>query len=261
MNLSARCQITIEAEKIAPMVLMLRPQGGLAQKVSASEVAINPPAPLREFIDSFGNLCQRVTVERGASEIVATCTVQVADEIDVHPHAPFTLVQDLPDETLSYLLPSRYCEADTDEMLKLAEKIAGQAAPGYGQVEAVREWIHRKVRYKYGVSDATTTAMDIARKRKGVCRDFSHLGITLCRAMRIPARMVSGYLHELDPMDLHAWFEAYVGGRWYTVDATQDQPRGNRIILAYGRDAADVAQMSEYGPVELKSMSVSVAAV
>jgi len=240
------------------MVLMLRPQSGAAQEVIASEVKVEPPVPVRDFADSFGNLCQRMTVEKGTSEIDATCTVRVADEMDVQPEAPVTLVQDLPDEVLSYLLPSRYCEADTGKMLKLAEKITGKATPGYGQLEAVREWIHHNVRYKYGVSDATTTAMDTARKRKGVCRDFSHLGVTLCRALQIPARMVSGYLHELEPMDLHAWFEAYVGGRWYTMDATQDQPRGNRIILAYGRDAADVAQMSEYGPVELTSMSVWV---
>jgi transglutaminase-like putative cysteine protease len=114
------------------------------------------------------------------------------------------------------------------------------------------------VKYKYGTSDASTSAVDTAKKRVGVCRDFSHLGIALCRALRIPARMVVGYLHELDPMDLHAWFEAYVGGRWYTFDATQKTPKGNRIVVAYGRDAGDVAQLTEYGPLKTTAMSVWV---
>jgi transglutaminase-like putative cysteine protease len=260
MKLNAGCKITVEATDTAPMVLMLRPQSGAAQQVHDSAVTVQPAAPVRDFTDPFGNLCQRVTVEKGISEITAACTVQVADEVDAHPAAPFTLVQNLPDDTLPYLLPSRYCESDDDRMLKLVTKIAGSAAPGYAQLEAVSEWLHRKLRYKYGVSDVTTTALDTAKKRMGVCRDFAHLGIALCRAMRIPARMVSGYLHQLEPMDLHAWFEAFVGGRWYTVDATEDQLLGNRIILAYGRDAADVAQMSEYGPVELTGMSVWVKA-
>jgi transglutaminase-like putative cysteine protease len=99
------------------------------------------------------------------------------------------------------------------------------------------------LRYKYGVSNASTSAIDTAKKRAGVCRDFSHLGIALCRALRIPARMVVGYLRLLGPMDLHAWFEAFVGGRWYTFDSTQKRPRGNRIVIAYGCDAADVAQL------------------
>jgi transglutaminase-like putative cysteine protease len=106
------------------------------------------------------------------------------------------------------------------------------------------------------VSNASTSAFETARKRKGVCRDFAHLGISLCRVLRIPARMVVGYLHLLDPMDLHAWFEAFIGRRWYTFDATAKNPRGNRILIGYGRDAADVAQLSEYGQIKTAAMSI-----
>ena len=139
-----------------------------------------------------------------------------------------------------------------------AKKIVAEAKPGYDQVETIRDWIHRKVEYRYGASDGSTSAIETLRDRAGVCRDFSHLGISLCRALQIPARMVVGCLYGLDPMDMHAWFEAFVGGRWYTIDATQPKPRGGRIIVAYGRDAADVALFTEYGPIEVKKMHVSV---
>ncbi|RYF29408.1 MAG: transglutaminase family protein, partial [Comamonadaceae bacterium] len=114
------------------------------------------------------------------------------------------------------------------------------------------------VEYKYGVSDGSTDALDTLDTGSGVCRDFAHIGASLCRALRIPARMVVGYLYELDPMDMHAWFEAYVGGRWYTFDATQSEPRGGRLVVAYGRDAADVAFLSNYGPLEIGDMKVTV---
>ena len=129
---------------------------------------------------------------------------------------------------------------------------------GYAQVEAVRAWVHQNIKYQYGVSTATTDAIDTLNAQAGVCRDFSHIGISLCRALRIPARMVVGYLYQLDPMDLHAWFEAYIGGRWYTFDATQDQPRGGRIVVAYGRDAADVAFISNYGGLTTTSLQAWV---
>ena len=139
-----------------------------------------------------------------------------------------------------------------------AQQIAGNVTPGYAQVEAIRSWIHANLDYRYGVSNGSTDALDTLNDGAGVCRDFSHVAIGLCRALRIPARLVVGYLYQLDPMDLHAWFEAFVGGRWYTFDATQDRPRGGRIVVAYGRDAADVAFLSNYGPLEMGEMIVTV---
>lgn len=249
MILNVGCKSTVECQGTVPLVLILSPQSGAAQQVASSQVTIEPFAPYREYIDPFGNLCQRTVLEAGQTVITTLATVEVPDVIDVAPGAPFTAVQDLPDEVLPYLLPSRYCQADV--FLKLATSIVKGALPGYDQAEAIRAWIQRKLKYKYGVSDASTSAVETEWKRKGVCRDFAHLGIALCRSLRIPARMVYGYLHELQPMDLHAWYEAYVGGRWYTFDATQKQPKGNRVVVAYGRDAADTAQMSNYGPMQV----------
>jgi transglutaminase-like putative cysteine protease len=157
---------------------------------------------------------------------------------------------------LQYLLPSRYCPAD--RMEHKAREIVGKSPAGYAQVEAIRAWIREHIEYRYGVSDASTDALQTLEAGAGVCRDFSHIGISLCRGLRIPARMVVGFLHGLDPMDMHAWFEAFVGGRWYTFDATQPEARGGRIVVAYGRDAAEVALFNEYGPVTMKKMTVQV---
>lgn len=250
MNLSAGCEIMVDADGATPVVLMLQPQSGSGQEVTASEITISPGQEARDYTDIFGNLCRRVVLPKGRTVIRSTCRASVPEQIAVAHGAPFTLVQDLPDDVLQYLLPSRYCQADM--MLKMAQKVTRWKSPGYDQAEAIRAWIQKRVRYKYGVSNASTSAVETARKRAGVCRDFSHVGITLCRALRIPARMVVGYLYELDPMDLHAWYEAWIGGRWYTFDATQKSPRGGRIIVAYGRDAADVAFLNEYGPLKTK---------
>lgn len=256
MKLDAGVTMQVNSQGPAPLVLMMRPQSGMGQSVISSEVRLEPMVEVREYTDLYGNLCQRVVMPAGTTTLTSTCTVDAPDAIDVDYNAGFTLVQELPDDVLIFLLQSRYCQSDM--LLKMATGIAGKAAPGYQQVDTITRWINKKLKYKYGVSDSTTSALDTARKRAGVCRDFSHLGISLCRALRIPARMVVGYLYELDPMDLHAWFEAYVGGRWFTFDATQKEFRGNRIVVAYGRDAADVAQMSEYGPIQLSNQQVWV---
>nr|WP_229510746.1 transglutaminase family protein [Massilia sp. CFBP 13721] len=130
----------------------------------------------------------------------------------------------------------------------MASAIVASAAPGYDQVAAICDWVRREVRFDCASSQGHMAATEINARREGVCRDLAHLGIALCRALCIPARMVVGYLHELAPMDLHAWFEAWVGGRWYTFDPTQDAPRGGRVTVAYGHDAADVAIFNQFGP-------------
>jgi transglutaminase-like putative cysteine protease len=256
MILNAGCKIVVETAMPTPVVLMLRPLNGAAQFVQSSSVTFDPSTPSVETTDLFGNNLHRVVLAAGCTIINTAISASVSDHIDVHLSAPFTQVQHLPDSVLQYLLPSRYCQSDL--LLDLATSIAGKASPGYGQAAAIRDWIHHNIQYKHGSSGPSTSAVDTSKSRQGVCRDFSHLGIALCRALRIPARIVSGYLYQLDPMDLHAWFEVFVGGRWYTMDATQSEPRGNRIIVAFGRDAADVAQMSEYGKVQVQEMNVYV---
>jgi len=254
MNIAIGYEINAEVEGTAPLITILRPQTGANQQVLSENLVIEPFAPISEFMDSFGNLCQRFVLVEGSTKISYSATVATTDTMDVNPGGPFTLVQDLPDNVIQYLLPSRYCQSDM--FLDLATKVVQGALPGYDQAEAIRLWVHNNLKYEYGVSNANTSALETERVRAGVCRDFSHLGIALCRALRIPARMVFGYLKDLDPMDFHAWFEAYVAGRWYTFDATQDQPKGDRVVVAYGRDAADTAQISEYGFLTVSSQTV-----
>jgi transglutaminase-like putative cysteine protease len=256
MRLRAGCELAFDVATPTPMILMLRPRSGYGQWVAGETYRLAPHTAAVEYVDGNGNLCQRVVAPAGPFTIGATCEVETADAIDTAPAAPLTLVQNLPDGALQFLLPSRYCQSD--RLGSLAREIAGDAAPGYDQVEALRAWIHTNVQYRYGASDASTSALETADKRSGVCRDFAHLGMALCRSLSIPARMVVGYLYQLDPMDLHAWFEAFVGGRWYTFDATQEAPRGGRIVIAYGRDAADVALVTQFGPAALASMQVRV---
>lgn len=259
MRLHAGCELLFETQESAPLILMLQPQEGAAQRILQASLQVNPQVPTLDYVDSYGNLCQRLMAPPGHLRVRSTITAQVAHHIDVQFGAEFVPVQDLPNATLPFLLPSRYCQSDL--MADLAHAITTDIEPAYDQVEAIRHWIHTHIEYRYDTSDASTSALDTEKTRVGVCRDFVHLGIALCRSLTIPARMVVGYLYDLKPMDLHAWFEAYVGHRWYTFDATQPEPRGDRIIIAYGRDAADVALATQYGPLQLTEMEVWVKAV
>ncbi len=259
MKLDVGCTIELSALWPTPAVLMLRPRSGESQWVLSERYTFEPEVPMSEYTDGYGNLCQRVVVPVSASGPVTVqveATVDTADEVDVDVTMPRTPIELVPDWVLQFLLPSRYCPSDLIGLV--AADIAADALPGYPQAEAVRAWIQREVTYEYGTSTVSTSALETYETRTGVCRDFAHLGIALCRSLDIPARMVVGYLHELDPMDQHAWFEAYLGGRWFTFDATQAVPRGNRVAIAYGRDAADVAFITQFGPLELRRMDVFV---
>jgi transglutaminase-like putative cysteine protease len=256
MILDATCTISYRANSAIPAVLMLRPRSGYGQWITREEYLFTPHAPVAEYTDNFGNLCQRVLIPAGEFEVRCSCRVHAADEIDVDPAAAYVPVHELPESTLEFLLPSRYCQSDL--LNHLASSIVGQAPAGYAQVAAIEQWLRDNLQYVPGTSNASTSALDTAHWKQGVCRDYAHLGIALTRSLNIPARMVVGYLYQLDPMDLHAWFEAYVGDRWFTFDGTQKQPCGNRITIGYGRDAADVALTSNYGALELNSMKVTV---
>ena len=261
MKLQASCALTLNAPTDCPLVAMLRPRSGQAQRVISSSYTLQPWVPSSHYVDLYGNLCQRLVVPQGSMRMVFDVTMEVEADIAVVLDAPLTPVHQLPDDVLLYLLQSRYCPSD--KMQEKAREIVGDTPPGYAQAEAIRAWIQHNLLYQYGVSSATTDALDTLGHGAGVCRDFAHVGIALCRSLRIPARIVVGYLYQLDPMDLHAWFEAFVGGRWYTFDATQPAPRGARIVMAYGRDAADVAFISDYAaqPLEVVEMRVDVQAV
>ena len=256
IKLNVGCEVTVAADRDCPTLAILRPRSGYAQWLASESYSFNPQVRSSEYVDPFGNLCQRLVIPRGQMTIRVEAIVDTEPVIAVAPDAPLTPVELLPDGALQFLLPSRYCPSDL--MSEQARQIVAGLDCGYAQVEAIRAWINRNIEYRYGVSDASTDAHGTLEAGIGVCRDFSHVGISFCRALGIPARMVVGYLHQLDPMDLHAWFEAYVNGVWYTFDATQSEPRGGRVVLAYGRDAADVAFLSNYGPLQTTAMNVWV---
>jgi transglutaminase-like putative cysteine protease len=259
MRLRARNRIEIDCEQDCPLVAVLRPRSGSEQWVLAERYEVQPWVPCSEFVDSFGNLCQRFTLPQGSSTVTVESEVEVADQIPVDRHAAQVLVAMLPDDTLMYLLQSRYCPSD--KMEERARAIVQGCAPGYPQAERIHDWIREHIDYRYGVSEESTCALDTLQMGAGVCRDFAHVGVALCRSLAMPARVVVGYLHELDPMDMHAWYEVFLGGRWFPFDATQEAPRGGRIVVAHGRDIADVAFFSNYGPMEITKMDVSVTRV
>ncbi len=246
MWLHTICDLAFEITVPTPFVLMLRPRSGAQQWVAREEYRLVPSVPALEFTDDYGNLCQRLIAPTGTFEVYTSAEVMTADYVDQAPGAPFIEIQNLPDAVLSYLLPSRYCESD--RFHQMASEIAAGQRPGYDQVVAIVRWLRDTIIYNSGSSDIPLSAAEVNSRQAGVCRDLAHLGIALCRSLSIPARMVVGYLHQLEPMDLHAWFEVYVGGRWYTFDATQADLRGGYVAVGYGRDAADVAVFNQFGP-------------
>lgn len=244
--LRTRCEIDFEIDAPTPFILMLRPRSGTDQWVAREAYTLEPAVPAEEFPDGYGNLAQRLIAEPGPFSIRTSADVLVAEAIDEAPGAPLVEVQELPESILPYLLPSRYCESD--RFIDMGPEVVGDAIPGYDQVARIDRWIHERFRLNPESPHFQQSATELNEHGEGVCREFAHLGIALCRGLCIPARMVVGYLHGLHPMDFHAWFEAYVGGRWYTFDPTQRERRGGRVTVAYGRDAADVAMFNQFGP-------------
>ena len=243
MWLRTKCYLEFEVSVPTPFIFMLRPRSGAQQWIAREEYRHQPSVPIVEFTD---NLCQRLIAPPGRFSISTVADVTTSERSDRAPGAPFIDIALLPDSTLIYLLPSRYCESD--RLHSLAGEITQGYQLGYDQVSAIEQWLHQNIHFLTQGSDIQLSAKEIMERGEGVCRDLAHLGIALCRSLSIPARMVVGYLYGLQPMDLHAWFEAYVGGRWYTFDATQEQLKGSYIAIGYGRDAADVAVFNQFGP-------------
>jgi transglutaminase-like putative cysteine protease len=236
---------------------MLRPRSGRQQWIAREQYELSPSVIAVEFTDPFGNLCQRLMAPAGSFSVYTSVNVECAEAFDIAPGAPFIEVQNLPEETLPFLLPSRFCESD--RFTQLAQSLVGGLASGYDQCTAIIDYIRQTLQYAPGSGQQIISASEVNERSQAVCRDMAHLGIACCRSLSIPARMVVGYLEGLQPMDLHAWFEAYIGGRWYTFDPTQSSPQGGRIAIAYGRDAADVAIYTQFGnPVDLTRMDISV---
>lgn len=233
----------------------------LANLREPDEVHVEPAVERETYTDSFGNICLRVLAESGTIRFFNSTLIEDSGEPDaVEPTAKQVPVEHLPSETLRFLLASRYCEVDL--LSNPAYELFGNTAPGWERVQAICDWVHQKVTFGYSFARSTKTALDVYLERVGVCRDFQHLAVTFCRAMNIPARYVTGYLGDIgvppapSPMDFSAWFEAYLDGRWWTFDARHNRPRIGRVLMATGRDAADVAITTSFGPTRLTKFEV-----
>ena len=246
MWLRTSCYLEFDIAVPTPFIFMLRPRSGSQQWIASEEYIHKPSVPITEFTDNYGNLCQRLIAQPGIFSISTIAEVRTSEYSDSEPGAPFIDIALLPDSTLSYLLPSRYCESD--KFMTLAAEISQDCLLGYDQVAAITRWIRNNIRYETAGCETLLSAAEVNLRGCGVCRDLAHIGIAMCRSLSIPARLVVGYLYQLQPMELHAWFEAFVGGRWYTFDATQASLRGGYVTIGYGRDAADVAVFNQFGP-------------
>jgi transglutaminase-like putative cysteine protease len=225
------------------------------------ELRVEPETHVDSFIDSFGNRCTRFVARQGALRLINSTMLEDPGFADrVSRDAREVPVQELPSDVLGYLLNSRYCEVD--RFATIASELFGGVAPGWGRVQAICDWVHAKVNFGYQYARPTKTALDVFAERFGVCRDFQHLAVTLCRALHIPARYATGYLGDIrvpaapSPMDFSAWFEVYLEDRWWTFDARYNCPRFGRVLMATGRDASDVAITTSFGMANLTYFSV-----
>lgn len=258
MKLKASTDFAYHINYPTPIITILRPRKDSEQQVLVDEMSMSPNVEIKQYFDVFGNACQRMLWQSGEVKIHTEAIVEVQNEVAKNETADYVLVEELPSELIQFLLPSRYCLSDTDAIRDLAYSIINNIEIGFLQVEEIRQWIFQHIQYQYGFTFSHTNSNDILRNKIGVCRDFAHLGISLCRSINIPARMVVGFLKDLPFSDLHAWFEAFIGDRWYSFDAIQKTTTGGRIVLAYGRDANDVAFITQFGNVNLLSMNVTV---
>ncbi len=264
MDIAIGCRFRFEVTEPTHAIVLVEPHLDEEPRVSHQQFFTDPGFASTIYTDLFGNRCRRLTLPAGSVGFEYSAIVDgagVPDDSDnfareLHP-------ADLPDEALAFLVPSRYCESD--RLAPFALQQFGGVMPdhnGVHRVRAITQWVHDQIGFDYGVASPATTATDVLSNGHGVCRDFAHLGIALCRALNIPARYVFGYLPDIDvpdpgsPMDFCAWMEVYIGDRWYTFDPRNNKHRIGRTVIGRGRDAADVAMVTTFGAVTLQSMSV-----
>ena len=228
--------------------------------IGPDEILIEPRIRTSTYEDSFGNRCTRFVAPAGPLRLSSSTLIRDSGQPDEqYEAARETPVGELPHSVLQYLLSSRYCEVD--RFVPIASQLFGATTPGWGRVKAITDWVHNSVTFDYKMARPTKTALDVLNERTGVCRDFQHLAITFCRALNIPARYATGYLGDIGipsrgPMDFSAWFEAFLDGRWWTFDARHNTPQVGRVLMAVGRDAADVAITTSFGEATLRKFEV-----
>jgi transglutaminase-like putative cysteine protease len=265
MKLRVGYELVYECAQPTPMLLMLNTHYSRVQDVlSADVLRVDPPVPITQYRDGFGNLCSRIVAPQGHISLFTTALLNISDRPEtLEPYAWQVPVEALPDECLVFLLGSRYCE--TDLLSDVAWQLFGKSPPGRDRVQAICDYVFHHITFGYDFARPTKTAFQAWQERKGVCRDFAHLAVTLCRAMNIPARYCTGYISDVgtpepwSAMDFAAWFEAYVGGSWQTFDPRNNVPRIGRVLMARGRDAADVAISNTFGPTKLVKFDVHCA--
>jgi len=253
MRIRLGYEIAVTVAAPTPIVLMLNVRPEISGRLSRPDTPfLYPDIDTTEYIDSFGNRCVRLVAPTGTLLMSAEAVLEDTGEPDAaNPDAIQMPIEELPHETLQFLLASRYCEVD--RLSQFAWDTFGGTAPGWHRVQAVNEWVHQHVTFGYQHARSTKTAVDVLEERTGVCRDFQHLAVTLCRSLGIPTRYATGYLGEIGvppsevPVDFSAWYQVYLEGEWWDFDARHNRPRIGRTLMAVGRDAADVALMTTFG--------------
>src|ERR1700716_2608085 len=262
MEIKVGFEIAYAAVQPTPMVIMLSIHPSrFADIVGTETIIAEPDVPIGFYRDSFGNVCGRLVAPAGGVTLRGSALVRDSGLPDiVNPAAQQLPIDQLPDDLLLYLMPSRYCE--TDKLTDIAWSLFGNTQPGWARVLAITEFVHHHVTFGYEHAHHMKSAHDVYEQRTGVCRDFAHLALTFCRCMNIPARYCTGYLGDIGvpppyaPMDFAAWFEAFLGGHWHIFDPRNNTPRIGRVLIARGRDASDVAISSTFGPNTLTSFRV-----
>ena len=262
MQIRVGFTMAIQCPQPTPMLLALNIHYSRASDLLRPDNLVTSPAvPTTAYRDGFGNWCTRLVAPAGRFSISTDALLNDSGAADlVSPWVPQTAVEMLPESTLVYLLGSRYCE--TDQLSEIAWQRFGSGPTGWGRVQAICDFVHQHIQFGYQHARRTRTAWEAYNEGHGVCRDYAHLAIALCRCMNIPARYCTGYLGDYGtpppygPMDFAGWFEAYLGDRWYTFDARNNVPRVGRVLIARGRDACDVALSSTFGPNQLESFRV-----
>jgi transglutaminase-like putative cysteine protease len=262
MRIRIGYELVVQLPAPTPMLLMLYVRPERQRDLELPEfVEITPAVSMDGYVDEFGNRCGRILAPAGSVRFFYNNICRDSGLLDeVGTGAIQHTINDLPPEVLPYLLSSRYCEVE--RLSSIAWQMFGHIPPGWGRVQAVCDWVHKNVEFGYAHARPTKTAWDVYYERNGVCRDFMHLSITFLRALHIPCRYVTGYLGDIGvplvpmPMDFSAWFEAYLGGRWWSLDARHNQPRIGRILMGRGRDAVDVALTTSFGQHRLDKFVV-----
>ena len=262
MKISIGYDIGYGADVPTPMVIMLNVHPSRQDDlIGAEQITTQPNAPITHYRDGFGNICGRLVVPAGGVVISCRATIRDSGLPDVVvPTAQQLPIEQLPDDCLVYLMGSRYCE--TDKLTELAWSLFKDTPPGWARVQAICDYVNNHLKFGYQFAASTKSAHSVQQERQGVCRDFAHLAVTLCRCMNIPTRYCTGYLGDIgvppeeSPMDFSAWFEVYLSGSWYTFDARHNTPRIGRILIARGRDAADVPLSNSFGVTTLTKFQV-----